>query len=251
MDLFDLSGKKALVTGGSRGLGFAMAEGLLEAGAAVCIIASSESVWRAVEKLRGAGGPVHGVRADLSQPNELERAFRESVEHLAGLDVLVNNVGITRRSPTEEHPLEDWEAVMRLNVTTTFLMSKLAARIMLEQGAGKIINLGSLYSFIGGPNQIGYTASKGAIRQMTQAMANEWSGRGINVNAIAPGYIATPLNAELRADPEWHRHVMERVPMGRYGTPAELKGAVVFLASAASDYVSGVMLPVDGGFLSR
>lgn len=247
MDLFDLSGKKALVTGGSRGLGFATAEGLLEAGAAVCIIASSESVWQAVDELR----PVHGVRADLSQPEELERAFRESVDRLEGLDVLVNNVGITRRSPTEEHPLEDWEAVMRLNVTTTFLMSKLAAQIMLAQGVGKIINIGSLYSFVGGPNQIGYTASKGAVRQMTKAMANEWSERGINVNAIAPGYIATPLNAELRADPEWHHRVMERVPMGRYGTPGDLKGTVIFLASTASDYVSGVMIPVDGGFLSR
>lgn len=251
MDLFNLSGKKALVTGGSRGLGFAMAEGLIEAGAAVCIIASSESVWEAVERLAGHRTPAYGVRADLSRAAELERAFRESVQHLGGLDILVNNVGITRRSPTEEHTLEDWEAVLDLNLTATFLMSKLAAHVMLEQGAGKIINIGSLYSFIGGPNQIGYTASKGAVRQMTKAMANEWSGRGINVNAIAPGYIATPLNAELRADPDWHRRVMDRLPMGRYGTPDDLKGAVVFLASAASDYVSGVTIPVDGGFLSR
>lgn len=136
-------------------------------------------------------------------------------------------------------------------MTAMFLMSQLAARFMLQQGSGKIINIGSLYCFVSGPNQIGYTASKGAAPQMTMAMSNEWAGRGINVNAIAPGYMATPLNAVLRADPEWHRRVMDRVPIGRYSTPADLKGTVVFLASAASDYVSGVTIPVDGGYLGR
>ena len=184
-------------------------------------------------------------------PEELKRGFYEITALMGGLDILVNNVGITRRSPTEEHTLEDWEVVLRLNMTTAFLMSQLAARLMLKQGAGKIINVGSLYSFVGGLNQIGYTASKGAIRQMTMAMSNEWAGRGISVNAIAPGYMATPLNAAMRADPEWHRRVMDRVPMQRYGTPGDLKGTVVFLASAASDYVSGVTIPVDGGFLAR
>jgi len=251
MHFFDLTGKKAVVTGAASGLGLAMAEGLHEAGAAVGILDVAENTPSAVADMGISRAPVFGVQTDLSSPDDLERGFREIVALLEGLDILVNNVGITRRSPTEEHSLEDWESVISLNMTAMFLMSQLAACIMLEQGAGKIINIGSLYSFVGGPNQIGYTASKGAVLQMTMAMSNEWAGRGINVNAIAPGYMATPLNAVLRADPEWHRRVMDRVPIGRYGTPADLKGTVVFLASAASDYVSGVTIPVDGGFLGR
>lgn len=251
MNLFDLTGKKALVTGGASGLGLAMAEGLHEAGAAVGLLDIAENTTAIAEGLGTQGALAFGVRADLSRPDEVERGFREMVTLLGGLDILVNNVGITRRSPTEEHSLSDWEAVLQVNMTTTFLMSKLAAQIMLRQGYGKIINIGSLYSFIGGPNQIGYTASKGAIRLMTMAMSNEWAGRGINVNAIAPGYMATLLNAPLRADPEWHRRVMDRIPMQRYGTPDDLKGVVIFLASAASDYITGVTIPVDGGFLGR
>lgn len=251
MDLFDLTGKKALVTGGASGLGLAMAEGLHEAGAAVGLLDIAEDTPFVAAALGSHGAPAYGVRADLSRPEEVERGFHEIVALLGGLDILVNNVGITRRGPTEEHSLSDWEAVIQVNMTTTFLMSKLAAQIMLRQGSGKIINVGSLYSFIGGPNQIGYTASKGAIRLMTMAMSNEWAARGIRVNAIAPGYMATPLNAALRADPEWHRRVMDRIPMQRYGTPDDLKGVVVFLASAASDYITGVTIPVDGGFLGR
>jgi len=251
LSLFDLTGKKALVTGGAGGLGLAMAEGLHEAGAQVGLLDVAESTEAVAAGLGTGGPPAYGVRADLSRPDDLERGFHDIVALLGGLDILVNNVGITRRSPTEEHPLADWEAVMHLNTTTVFLMSKLAAQIMLRQGSGKIINVASLYSFIGGLNQIGYTGSKGAVRQMTMAMSDEWAGRGINVNAIAPGYFATALNAAMRADPEWHRRVMDRLPIGRYGQPADLKGTLVFLASAASDYVSGVTIPVDGGFLGR
>jgi len=251
MSFFDLTAKKALVTGGAGGLGLAMAEGLHEVGAAVGLLDVAETTPAVADKLGLTGSPAYGVRADLSRPEELEQGFQQVVALLGGLDILVNNVGITRRSPTEEHPLADWELVMRLNTTTMFLMSKLAAQIMLRQGSGKIINIASLYSLIGGLNQIGYVASKGAVRQMTMAMSDEWAGRGINVNAIAPGYFATPLNTAMRADPEWHRRVMDRLPIGRYGQPADLKGVVVFLASAASDYVSGVTIPVDGGFLGR
>jgi 2-dehydro-3-deoxy-D-gluconate 5-dehydrogenase len=251
MNRFDLTGKRALVTGGAGGLGLAMAEGLHEAGAAVGLLDVAEMTLAVAAELRASGPPAHGVRADLSRPEDLEQGFEQVVALLGGLDILVNNVGTTRRSPTEEHPLADWELVMRLNATTMFLMSRLAARVMLRQGSGKIINIASLYSLIGGLNQIGYVASKGAVRQMTMAMSDEWAGRGINVNAIAPGYFATPLNAAMRADPEWHRRVMDRLPIGRYGQPADLKGVVVFLASAASDYVSGVTIPVDGGFLGR
>jgi 2-deoxy-D-gluconate 3-dehydrogenase len=249
MYLFDLTGKKALVTGAASGLGLGMAEGLHEAGAAIGIIDIAENTPVIAAEMGSSGAPAFGVCADLSKPDELERSFQEIVELLGGLDILVNNVGTVRRGPTEEHSLEDWELVISLNMTAMFLMSKLAAQIMLKQGSGKIINIGSLYSFIGGPNLIGYTASKGAVRQMTMAMSNEWAGRGVDVNAIAPGYMATPLNAVLRADPEWHRRVMNRLPMRRYGTPEDLKGTVIFLASAASDYISGVTIPVDGGFL--
>jgi len=251
MNLFDLTRKKALVTGGAGGLGLAMAEGLHEAGAAVGLLDVAETTPAVAAELCASGPAACGVRADLSRPENLEQGFRQVMALLGGLDILVNNVGITRRSPTEEHPLADWELVMRLNTTTMFLMSKLAAQVMLKQGSGKIINIASLYSFVGGLNQIGYTASKGAVRQMTMAMSDEWAGRGINVNAIAPGYFATPLNAAMRADLEWHRRVMDRLPIGRYGLPADLKGVVVFLASAASDYISGVTIPVDGGFLGR
>lgn len=251
LQLFELTGKRALVTGAASGLGLAMAEGLHAAGAAIGILDVAQDTAAVAAQLGRNGPPAFGLQADLARPDDLERGFREIVALLGGLDILVNNVGITRRSPTEEHTLEDWEQVLAVNMTSMFLMSKLAAQTMLQQGSGKIINIGSLYSFVGGPNQLGYTATKGAVRLMTMAMSNEWSGRGINVNAIAPGYMATPLNAVLRADPEWHRRVMDRVPMKRYGTPAELKGTVVFLASAASDYVSGVTIPVDGGFLGR
>jgi 2-deoxy-D-gluconate 3-dehydrogenase len=251
MNLFDLTGKRALVTGGAGGLGLAMAEGLHEAGASIGLLDVAETTPAVAAELGRSAPRAWGVRTDLSRPDELEQGFHQIVALLGGLDILVNNVGITRRSPTEEHPLADWELVMRVNTTTLFLMSRLAAQVMLPQGSGKIINVASLYSFVGGLNQIGYVASKGAVRQMTMAMSDEWAGRGINVNAIAPGYFATPLNAAMRADPEWHRRVMDRLPMGRYGAPADLKGTVVFLASAASDYVSGVTIPVDGGFLGR
>jgi 2-dehydro-3-deoxy-D-gluconate 5-dehydrogenase len=251
MELFSLKGKKALVTGGASGLGLAMAQGLHEAGASIGIIDVAPTTAEAAAELGKDGPPVYGVLADLSRAQDLERGFDETLALLGGVDILVNNVGMTRRSPTEEHALEDWELVIRLNMTAPFLMSKLAARIMLSQGHGKIINVCSLYSFIGGPNQLGYTASKGALRTMTMAMSNEWSGRGVNVNGIAPGYMATPLNAVMRADPEWHRRVMDRLPIGRYGTADDLKGTVIFLASAASDYISGVIIPIDGGFLGR
>lgn len=250
--LFSLSEKKALVTGGASGLGWAMAEALHEAGASVAILDRATTTAEAAARLSQAGTPpVYGVCADLSHKDTLEEVFTDAVGRLGGLDILLNNVGITRRSPTEEHPLEDWEAVVHLNMTVTFLMSQLASRIMLAQGAGKIINIASLYSFVGGERQLGYSATKGAIRQMTMAMSNEWAGRGINVNAIAPGYMATPLNASMRADPEWHNRVMNRIPLGRYGLAEDLKGVVVFLASQASDYVSGITIPVDGGFLGR
>ncbi len=252
LHLFSLEGKKALVTGGAAGLGLAMARSLNEAGASVVIIDRAKDTAEVAAMVAGSGGAaVHGVTADLSVVDELKRAFAASVQCLGGLDILVNNVGITRRGPTEEHALDDWESVIRLNMTTTFLMSQLAGHVMLEQGSGKIINIGSLYSFVGGDRQLGYSASKGAIRQMTMAMSNEWSGRGINVNAIAPGYMATALNEKLRADPEWHRRAMDRIPMRRYGILEDLSGAVVFLASAASDYITGATIPVDGGFLGR
>ena len=245
-------GRVALVTGGGQGIGRAIALCLAAEGADVGVNdVRLETASRVAEEVRSLGRRAVPLIADVSIEEAVEGMFTEFFQTFDRLDILVNNVGITRRSRTEEHSLEDWEDVIGLNMTATFLMSKLAAQIMLKQGCGRIIHIGSLYSFTGGPKQIGYTASKGAVRQMAMAMSNEWAGRGINVNAIAPGYMATPLNAELRADPEWHGRVMDRLPMGRYGTPEDLKGIVIFLASAASDYISGVTIPVDGGFLGR
>ena len=248
MYLFDLTGKKAVVTGAASGLGLAMAEGLHEAGAAIGIVDIAESTAVVAAEMGNSGAPVFGVRADLSKPDDLERGFREIVALLGGLDILVNNVGITRRSPTEEHSLEDWESVVSLNMTAMFLMSKSAARIMLEQGSGKVINIGSLYSFTGGPNQIGYTASKGAVRLMTMAMSNEWAGRGINVNAIAPTVFRTDLTQWMFDDKEFYKVFLRRIPIGRLGEPEDFIGTVLYLSSRASAFMTGAIMYVDGGY---
>jgi 2-deoxy-D-gluconate 3-dehydrogenase len=251
LKLFDLAGKKALVTGGSYGLGRAMAEALLEAGADLGLMDVSDKLADAVRELSALGRKVIGLRADLSQRPERKRAFEEFLQHFGTIDVLVNNAGIQRRHPAEKFPLEDWDQVIELNLTAAFELCQLAGRVMLAKGSGKIINVASLLSFTGGLTVPAYAASKGGIAQLTRAFSNEWATRGVNVNALAPGYMDTPLNTALIADPVRSRQILERIPAGRWGQPADLKGAVVFLASAASDYVHGAILVVDGGFLGR
>jgi 2-deoxy-D-gluconate 3-dehydrogenase len=244
---FSLDGRRALVTGGSGGLGQAMAEGLAEAGASIGLLGRSERV----EKVAAALG-AFGVRADLTERAELRRGFERAVELLEGLDILVTSHGDVHVEPASEHSVERWDDVVESNLTAVFELCQLGGRIFLEQGRGKIVNVASMLSFFGGLNVASYAASKGGVAQLTKALANEWASHGVNVNAIAPGYIQTKLNAHIwRDDPLRAEQISARIPTGRWGEPLDMKGAVVFLASAASDYVNGVVLPVDGGYLAR
>jgi 2-deoxy-D-gluconate 3-dehydrogenase len=252
MELFDLTGRKAVVTGASRGLGAGMAGGLLKAGADVAIVSSSDTILGAAETLgREAGRPVHAIQADLSDRAQLRRAFDEGLEKLGGQDILVVSHGIQRRFRAEDFPVEDWEMVLEVNLTSMFLLNQLAGRVMLAQGHGKIINVASLLSFSGGFTVPAYAAAKGGVAQLTKALANEWARHGVNVNAIAPGYMVTDLNAALIADPVRNREISARIPAKRWGQPEDLEGIVVFLASEASNYIHGVVIPVDGGWMAR
>ena len=244
--LFDLTGKKALITGGTRGLGRGMAEGLIGAGADVAIWGISESVHSIAAEMGATP-----VQHDLSDREQLKVGFAEAVEKLGGLDVLIVNHGIQRRHPAEDFPIEDWDAVIEVNLTSMFLLNQLAGRVMLAQGKGKIINVASLLSYIGGITVPAYAAAKGGVSQLTMAFSNEWAGKGINVNAIAPGYMDTDMNEALINDEDRNKMIMSRIPAGRWGKPQDMAGAAIFLASDASDFVSGILLPVDGGWLAR
>jgi 2-deoxy-D-gluconate 3-dehydrogenase len=252
MTCFDLSGKKAIVTGGSRGLGKAMAEALCEAGAEVVIIASSASAQKAAEQLNQSGYRAYAVQADLSDREKIPSAFEKSVGLLGGrLDILVNAAGIQRRNRCEDFTLDDWDSVIRVNLSAVFQLCQLAGRIMLKQGGGKIINVASMLSFFGGFTVPAYAASKGGVAQLTKALSNEWAGRGININAVAPGYMATEMNEKLIQDKKRNAEILGRIPAGRWGTPEDMKGITVFLASSASDYLNGAVIPVDGGYLGK
>lgn len=253
-ELFCILGWKAIVTGGTRGLGHSIAEGLMEAGAKVVIFGSSEKVWDVAETFRTRGYDCYGIKADLANEEERAVGFAHAVELLGGLDILVNAAGIQRRHPCEQFPLEDWRDVLEVNLTAPFELSQLAAREFLKKETpyGKIINLASMLSFFGGVTVPAYAASKGGIAQFSKAMCNELAGRGICVNCIAPGYMDTEMNAAL-TDPDSprSRELLERIPTHRWGVPEDLKGTAVFLASHASDYVNGAVIPVDGGYLVR
>ena len=239
--LFRLDGKVALVTGASTGLGAAMAIGLAEAGAQVAVASRSGA----------SGQQALSITADVARAEERESLIETTIRHFGRLDILVNNAGITIRHDADAYPLEDWEQVQQTNSTAVFHLCQLAGRHMLARGSGKIINVASLLSFSGGIRAIGYAASKGAVAQMTKAFANEWASRGVNVNAIAPGFFDTRMNAALMEDPARMEQLLARIPAGRFGSPEEMKGAVVFLASDASKYVHGHLLVVDGGWMGR
>jgi 2-deoxy-D-gluconate 3-dehydrogenase len=249
-DPFSLAGKVALVTGASRGLGAGMALGLAAAGADVVLHASAPpaDTALAVERL---GRRAAALAADLGDPAAPARLAADALAVYGRLDILINNAGIIRRQPADEHSDEFWDAVIEVNLSSVFRLSRAVGRHMLERGSGKIVNVASILSFQGGVTVPGYAAAKGGVAQLTKALANEWAGRGINVNAIAPGYMVTDNTAGLRADQVRTRQINERIPAGRWGTPADLAGAVVFLASPASDYVNGHVLAVDGGWLAR
>jgi 2-dehydro-3-deoxy-D-gluconate 5-dehydrogenase len=251
IDLFRLNGKVALVTGTSRGLGAAMARALAEAGADVAVH-DREAPCATEEYLKARGTRTACLAADLSDRASADRLIAEAIARMGRLDILVNNAGIIRRAPAADHADEDWDAVIEVNLTTVFRMSRAAGRHMIERGGGgKIINIASLLAFQGGVWVPGYAAAKGGVAQLTKALANEWAPHGITVNAIAPGYMATDNTTALRQDPVRARQILERIPAGRWGDADDLGGAVVFLASRASDYVNGHVLLVDGGWMAR
>ncbi|NLG36843.1 MAG: 3-oxoacyl-ACP reductase FabG [Clostridiales bacterium] len=249
--LFDLTGRRAIVTGGGRGLGLGITQGLHDAGAAVAILGRRAENSEVAGRIGASGAPVRAVLGDLSDRDEARRMFGEAVEWLGGVDILVNNAGIQRRSPSERFAIEDWDDVLETNLTSVFALCQMAGRIMLEQGHGKIINIASMGSFFGGLNIPAYAASKGGVVQLTKTLSNEWAGRGVQVNAIAPGYMATDMNTALIDDAARNAQIMARIPAGRWGLPEDMAGAAVFLASSASDYVTGAVIPVDGGYLVR
>ena len=251
MNLFDLTGKEAIVTGGCQGLGKSMAEGLTEAGAKVCLMDLNPETKQIAEEMSTESRTFCGVVVNLLDREDLTRGFQEAVDELGGLDILINNAGMQVRGNAEEIELSRWDKLIELNLTAVFEMSQLAARHMLQSGGGKIINVASMLSFFGGYVCSPYAASKGAVAQLTKAFSNEWAGKGINVNAIAPGYMETPLNTAIINDPVRNQEITARIPAHRWGVPDDLKGTIIFLASSASDYVSGAIIPVDGGYLGR
>jgi len=247
---FDLSGKRALVTGANTGIGQAIAVAIAEAGADVALAGRTEPA-ETLRLIREAGRTAVNVSADLSSIQPIERVLVETVSGLGGIDILVNNAGIIRRNNLEDFTEEDWDAVIDTNLKSLFFLSQSAARHMMAQGAGKIINIASLLSFQGGIRVPSYAAAKAGVAGVTKAMANELAPHGVQVNAIAPGYIATNNTAALQADETRNRQILERIPAGRWGRPADIAGAAVFLASTSSDYVTGQVLAVDGGWLAR
>jgi len=248
---FSLEGKIALVTGSSRGLGAGIAKALAESGAKVAIHGSRAIPESAQKALREAGGDPFPLFGDIGDASVCSRLIEEVVCHFGRIDILVNNAGTIRRAPAVDHSDEDWQHVINTNLTSVFRLTRHAGRHMLAQGSGKVINIASLLTFQGGITVPSYAAAKGGVGQLTKAFANEWAVKGINVNAIAPGYMATDNTEALRADPLRSRQILERIPAGRWGCPEDLAGAVIFLASSASDYVHGHVLAVDGGWLGR
>jgi 2-deoxy-D-gluconate 3-dehydrogenase len=252
LESFKLDGKVALVTGAGRGLGQAMAVGLAEAGADIAglDIISLEETQTQVKAL---GRLFLSVTCNLHDATvtRLNEAVGQVVQELGRLDILVNNAGIIRRAPALEFSEEYWDDVIQINLRALFFLSQAAGNVMAQQGSGKIINIASMLSFQGGILVPSYTAAKSGVAGLTHALANEWAGKGINVNAIAPGYMATDNTAPLRADKQRSQSILERIPAGRWGEPADLKGLVVYLGSAASDYMHGSVVPIDGGWLSR
>jgi len=251
--ILNLENKKAIVTGGSGDLCYKMAEALYDSGADVVLIDAADSVFDAAKKLKTKSNHVYAVKQDLSTQDGVTLAYNQALSHLGErLDILINGVGIQYRCPAKDFPSDKWLSIIQINLNSIFFMSQLAGNTMLKQKYGKIINIASMTSFFGSVNIPAYSASKGAVAQLTKALSNEWASEGINVNAIAPGYMQTKLTANMKdVNPAQYEEITNRIPAGRWGSGEDLKGLVVFLSSEASAYISGSIIPVDGGFLGK
>ncbi|MDL5367390.1 2-dehydro-3-deoxy-D-gluconate 5-dehydrogenase KduD [Xanthomonas sp. NCPPB 2654] len=247
---FSLEGKVALVTGANTGLGQGIALALAQAGADIAA-AGIQAPTETEEKVKALGRRFVAIEANLISIEPVQRVLDETLAGLGGLDILVNNAGLIRRADAVDFSEQDWDDVMNVNIKSAFFMSQAAGRHFIAQGSGKIINIASMLSFQGGIRVPSYTASKSGIAGITRLLANEWGAKGLNINAIAPGYMATDNTAQLRADAARNQSILERIPAGRWGVPEDLGGTAVFLASSASDYVNGTIIPVDGGWLAR
>ena len=249
---FKLNNKKALVVGGAGDLGFSILEALLEAGASAVVIDIDPRVQDICEKLKFQGHDINALVVDIGDRAKIKKSVKDAMALLNGsIDILVNSAGIQRRSPSEEFSEVDWDDVININLTSAFIYCQQVGRQMIDSGYGKIINIASMQSFLGGITIPAYAASKGGIAQLTKALSNDWSSKGLNVNAIAPGYMDTRLNVALINDPVRNAEALSRIPRKRWGVGSDLKGVAVFLASPASDYVCGAIIPVDGGYLAR
>jgi 2-deoxy-D-gluconate 3-dehydrogenase len=249
-NIFNLNEKTAIVTGATTGLGQAMAIGLAEAGADIVIADIMEST-ETKERILSIGRRAIQLKVDLLNFESIDIVVKSAIDEFGKVDILINNAGIIRRTPAIDFPEKDWDDVMNINSKTVFFLSQAVARDMLKRKYGKIINIASLLSFSGGITVPSYSASKGAVAQITKALANEWAQYGININAIAPGYMVTNNTAALRKDEKRYNAISDRIPAGRWGMPEDLKGAAIFLASSASDYVNGHVLVIDGGWMAR
>lgn len=250
-NLFSLAGKLALVTGASRGIGLAVSQALADAGADIIAISRSGKCKQIQDYCDKVSRKYTDFACDFSDRDAFQRFLDEMKQEGIKPDILVNNAGTIRRSPAAEHSDDYWDEVIEVNLRSQFILSREIGREMLHRGSGKIIFIASLLSFQGGITVPGYAAAKGGIRTLTMGLANEWAGRGVNVNAVAPGYIATDNTAALQGDPARNKAILDRIPAGRWGQPEDVAGAVVFLASPASDYVNGTTILVDGGWLGR
>ncbi|MGD1823001.1 MAG: SDR family NAD(P)-dependent oxidoreductase [Pleomorphochaeta sp.] len=250
MSVFDFSGKKALVTGANRGMGFSVAKKFYEAGADVVLLDITEHVVESAASIDPSGERTHGVVGDISKLDEIETVFNECLEKLGGeIDILINCAGISRRGVCEDYPLSDWEAVMNVNASGLFFMCKLAGKEMLKKGSGKIINFASMLSFFGSGSSIAYSASKGAVAQITKSLCIAWGAKGLNVNAVAPGWVETELTGPLRQNKEKTAGISKRIPMVRWADPdTDIAGPVLFLASDQAKYINGAVIPIDGGY---
>ncbi|MFL6227196.1 MAG: 2-dehydro-3-deoxy-D-gluconate 5-dehydrogenase KduD [Pyrinomonadaceae bacterium] len=251
LDKFRLDDRVALVTGASAGLGAGIAVALAEAGAHVAAHGNSRTPDATCEFIARTGRRSLALRGDLADKATPQQLVARTLDEFGRLDILINNAGTIRRAPAADYSEGDWAHVIEVNLSSVFRLSQLAGRQMLAQGGGKIVNIASLLSFQGGVTVPAYAASKGGVAQLTKALANEWAARGVNVNAIAPGYMRTDNTQALQQDETRNRQILERIPAGRWGEPEDLTGAAVFLASSASDYLHGHVLVVDGGWLGR